>query len=109
MNDQVLWVYVTTADREEAVEIGRSLVREHLAACVNIRANHIAIYRSEGTLTETEETAMVVKTTASRFEAMRSRIRALHSYETPAILALPAVDGDADFLDWVRLQVASPG
>ncbi len=109
MDDTVLWVYVTAADREEAREIGRVLVREHLAACVNIRANHIAIYRDEGTLTETEEAAMVVKTTASRFEAVRTRIRALHSYELPAILALPVVDGDPEFLDWVRQHTTAPG
>ena len=107
MDDSVVWVYVTAGDAEEATEIGRALVRERLAACVNILPGHTAIYRDEGTLREAEEVAFVAKTTAARFEALRARIRALHSYELPAILALPAVDGDADFLGWVRAQAAA--
>ena len=81
-------------------------MREHLAACVNILPGHTAIYRDGPSLTETEEVAFVAKTTASQFEPLRARIRALHSYETPAILALPVAEGDADFLAWVRAQVA---
>jgi periplasmic divalent cation tolerance protein len=104
MSDTVLWVYVTAADAEEARRIGRALVQEHLAACVNILPGHTAIYRWQGKLEEAEETAFVAKTTAARFEAMRARIRALHSYDLPAIVALPAADGDAEFLDWVRTQ-----
>ena len=86
--------------------IGRVLVREGLAACVNILPAHTAIYRAEGMLREAEEVAFVAKTTAPRFEALRARIRALHSYDLPAILALPAATGDADFLAWVRQQAA---
>jgi len=105
MTDSLLWVYVTAGDSEEATEIGRTLVRERLAACVNILGGHTAIYRDEGSLRETEEVAFIAKTTAAQFEAMRARIRALHSYETPAILALPVADGDADFMGWVRAAV----
>ena len=105
MTDAVLWVYVTAADSEEATAIGRALVREGLAACVNILPGHTAIYRDEGVLREAEEVAFVAKTTAAQFAPLRARIRALHSYELPAILALPAVDGDVEFLDWVRAKV----
>ena len=107
MTDSVLWVYVTAADTEEATEIGRALVREGLAACVNIMPGHTAIYRDEGVLREAEEVAFVAKTTAAQFEPLRARIRALHSYEVPAIMALPAADGDAAFLDWIRAAVAA--
>lgn len=109
MNDTVLWVYVTAADAEEARTIGRTLVREHLAACVNLLPGHTAIYRWDGSLHENEETALVAKTTSSRFEKLRARIRAMHSYDLPAIVALPAVDGDEEFLDWVRQQAAPVG
>ena len=105
--DAVLWVYVTASDPEEATTIGRALVREGLAACVNILPGHTAIYRDGGVLREAEETAFVAKTTAVQFGPLRARIRALHSYELPAILALPAVDGDAEFLGWVRSAVAA--
>jgi periplasmic divalent cation tolerance protein len=107
MTDAVLWVYVTTSDTEEATAIGRALVRERLAACVNILPGHTAIYRDEGTLREAEEVAFVAKTTAAQFEPLRARIRALHSYDLPAIMALPAVDGDTAFLDWIRAQVVA--
>lgn len=107
-NNQVLWVYVTAADAEEARRIGRALVEEGLAACVNLLPGHTAIYRWEGKLEEAAEAAFLAKTTAGRFEALRARIRALHSYTLPCILALPTAAGDAEFLDWVRAQVA-PG
>jgi len=102
--DPVLWVWVTAADAAEARRIGRALVEERLAACANLLPGHTAIYRWEGEIREDPESALVLKTTVSRFEALRARIRALHSYDLPAILALPATDGDADFLAWVRQQ-----
>ncbi len=103
--DAVLWVYVTAADQAEARRIGRALVEEGLAACVNLLPGHTAVYRWQGRIEEGEEAAFLAKTTAGRFEALRTRIRALHSYELPCILAVPAAAGDAEFLDWVRAQV----
>ncbi|MBX6375988.1 MAG: divalent-cation tolerance protein CutA [Acetobacteraceae bacterium] len=108
-SDAVLWVYVTAADAEEARRIGRALVEERLAACVNVLPGHTAIYRWEGRLEESAEAAFLAKTTAARFEALRARIRALHSYALPCILALPAAGGDAEFLAWVRGEVAAEG
>jgi periplasmic divalent cation tolerance protein len=100
----ILWVYVTAADDAEARRIGRALVEEKLAACVNVLPGHTAIYRWQGKLEEAAESAFIAKTTADRFEALRARIRALHSYSLPAIVALPAATGDEEFLDWVREQ-----
>lgn len=103
--DQVLSVYVTAADAEEAKRIGRALVEENLAACVNVLAPHTAIYRWKGKLEEGGEHAFLAKTTSGRFEAFRARIRALHSYDLPCIVAFAAETGDAGFLDWVRAGV----
>jgi periplasmic divalent cation tolerance protein len=103
--DQVLSVYVTAADAEEARRIGRTLVEEDLAACVNLLPGHTAIYRWESRIEEGAEAAFLAKTTAGRFEALRQRIRALHSYTLPCIIAFPAETGDAEFLDWVRAGV----
>jgi periplasmic divalent cation tolerance protein len=103
--DRVLSVYVTAADAEEARRIGRALVEENLAACVNVLPGHAAIYRWEGKLEEGAECAFLAKTTAGRFEALRARIRALHSYDLPCIVAFPAEAGDSEFLDWVRAGV----
>lgn len=104
--DRILWVYVTAADADEARRIGRALVEERLAACVNVLPGHTAIYRWEGRLQEAPEGAFLAKTTAARFEALSARIRALHSYSLPCILALPAAAGDAGFLDWVRAETS---
>jgi periplasmic divalent cation tolerance protein len=107
--DRVLSVYVTAADADEARRIGRALVEEDLAACVNILPGHTAIYRWEGKLEEGAESAFLAKTTAERFDALRARVRALHSYALPCIVAFPAEAGDADFLDWVRAGVLRAG
>ncbi|MBL6077639.1 divalent-cation tolerance protein CutA [Belnapia sp. T18] len=104
--DPVLWVWVTAADAEEARRIGRTLVEERLAACANLLPGHVAIYRWEGEIREDPESALILKTTASRFEPLRARIRALHSYDLPAILALPGATGDEEFLAWVRQQTS---
>jgi periplasmic divalent cation tolerance protein len=103
--DRVLSVYVTAAGADEARRIGRALVEENLAACVNVLPGHTAIYRWEGELEEGAECAFLAKTTAGRFDALRARVRALHSYDLPCIVAFPAETGDAAFLDWVRAGV----
>ena len=102
---QVLSAYVTAADADEARRIGRALVEENLAACVNLLPGHTAIYRWKGELEEGAEGAFLAKTTAARFEALRARVRALHTYDLPCILAFPAAAGDEDFLEWVRTGV----
>ena len=96
--DQILSVYVTAADADEARRIGRALVEENLAACVNVLPGHTAIYRWEGKLEEGAECAFLARTTAGRFEALR----ALHSYDLPCIVAFPSETGDPEFLEWVR-------
>ncbi len=106
--DEVLLVYVTAATVEEAKRIGRTLVEERLAACVNVLASHTAIYRWQGRLEESAESALIAKTTRSRLAALSVRVRALSSYALPAILALPAAGGDAEFLAWVRAEAAEP-
>ncbi len=107
--DRVLSVYVTAADADEARRIGRALVEEDLAACVNLLPGHTAIYRWEGKVQEGLEAAFLAKTTAGRFDALRSRVRALNSYDLPCIVAFPAEAGDTDFLDWVRAAVVREG
>ncbi|MCO6416231.1 divalent-cation tolerance protein CutA [Siccirubricoccus sp. KC 17139] len=104
MATDVILVYVTASNQDEARRIGRVLVEERLAACVNILPGHTAIYRWDGEIEDGPEGAFLAKTTIDRFEALRARIRELHSYSLPAIVALPAAAGDAEFLDWVRAQ-----
>lgn len=96
----ILILYVTCADAEEARRIGHALVAERLAACVNFRP-HQTIYRWKGAIEESAEYGLIVKTTAAAQPAAEARIRALHSYDLPGILAFPASGGSAPYLDWI--------
>lgn len=107
-SDGVLFVYVTAANAEEARSIGRALVEEGLAACVNLPSPHTAIYRWEGAIAEDAEQALIAKTTVARVDELARRVRALSSYDLPCIVALPVMAGDPDFLAWVAMQVRPP-
>ena len=97
-----LMVYMTAADREEAGRIAAVLVQEELAACVNIWGQIDAVYRWQGEVQSATEVAFVAKTTRACLEALIARVRALHSYELPCIVALPLELGEAGFLAWIR-------
>jgi periplasmic divalent cation tolerance protein len=100
-----LVVFVTTGSAAEAEIIARTLVAERLAACVNILNPIRSIYRWEGNLQDDQEWLLVVKTNAAHFVALEERIRALHSYQVPEIIALPVVAGAEQSLRWVRKEV----
>jgi len=101
----VVWVYVTASCEEEAVCLARTVVEERLAACANVLGSVRSIYRLEDELRDESEAAFVLKTTDERFEALEERLRAIHSYASPCIIALPASDGSEVFMNWVREEV----
>lgn len=100
----VVLVYTTLANPEQARQLGNALVREKLAACVNIFPGMISIYQWRGALEETSETAMFIKTSALMLDQLLSRAEALHPYETPALLVLPVERANADFAAWITEQ-----
>ena len=89
-----LLVYMTAASADEAERIAGDLVESRLAACVNVMAPIRSVYSWKGELCRSEEIPFIAKTDDAR-------VRALHSYETPCIVALPVARGDADFLAWI--------
>ena len=91
--------------RAEAEKIGRALVAERLAACVNIVPGVRSIYRWKESVEETNEVLLVIKTTRGRFPAVVARLTALHSYEVPEILALDADAGAEPYLAWLAGSV----
>jgi periplasmic divalent cation tolerance protein len=101
-------VLTTAGSQDQAVRIAEALVEERLAACVNILPGLRSIYRWKGKLWDDEEILLLIKTRAAALEQVRERVRALHSYELPEILALPVTAGDADVLEWIQRGVA-PG
>ncbi|MCG6906329.1 MAG: divalent-cation tolerance protein CutA [Desulfobacteraceae bacterium] len=99
-------VYMTAGDLAEARRIGRTLVEERLAACVNIIDGMRAVYRWEGELQEGQEVVVIAKTVAAKVDALVARVKALHSYECCCVLALPVTAGNPPFLDWIAAEVA---
>lgn len=94
-------IYITTRDEEEAKKIGRALVEEKLAACVNIHPIK-SIYRWEGEIVEESETAMFVKTKTELANEVIKRVKELHSYEVPCIVSLPIEKGYPAYLKWIK-------
>lgn len=101
----VLSVYAVFADVEEAERIGRSVVDERLAACVNILPRVRSIYRWKGDLQSADEVAAIFKTHHWRSDALMERIAELHSYETPCIVAWPIEKIVGSYADWVEETV----
>jgi len=95
------FVYMTAGSREEARRIGRTLVEERLAACVNILDGMSSMYWWEGAVQEEQETVLIAKTRTELLERLTDRVRALHSYACPCVVALPIEGGNAAYLQWL--------
>ena len=95
-------IVMNTADNMDlASKIARSLVEGGAAACVNIVPGVRSIYRWQGKLCDEGELLLIIKTTEERFEDVRTKIRSLHSYELPEIVAIPIAAGDEEYLRWL--------
>ncbi len=97
-------VYMTASSADEAETIARALVEDGLAACVNILGPIRSVYRWQGKVADAAEVALVAKTRSALFDALAARVRALHSYETPCIVAWPIEAGDAAYLAWIGAE-----
>ena len=94
-------VLTTAGSEDEAARLGAALVGERLAACVNVVGPIRSIYRWQGAVEDAKEWLLVVKARAADLSALEARIRALHSYEVPEVLALPVYGGAATYLAWL--------
>jgi periplasmic divalent cation tolerance protein len=93
-------VVFCTAPQGEADALAKTLVEEHLAACVNISPVR-SCYIWEGKLNLDNEALLIIKAKKSRFEPLKDRILVLHSYAVPEIIALPVIAGHQPYLDWL--------
>ncbi len=93
-------VLVTSPSEGEAEKLAARLVEEKLAACVNILPTS-SLFRWEGKLSTENESLLIIKTRHSLFHNLEKRVKELHSYQVPEIIALPVVAGSKDYLDWV--------
>ena len=101
-------VVLVTLPPERATELARTLVAERLAGCVNVLPGVQSVYRWEGEVAEDRETLLLIKTTGERYPELEARIREMHPYEVPEIVALPWDRALPEFQTWL-LDVTSAG
>lgn len=95
-------VYITAPSEDAAAVIARALVEQKLAACVNIVRNIRSIYSWQGKIEDDAEVLMIVKTQKKHFTALSEKVKELHSYDIPEIIALPILKGSDDYLEWIK-------
>ena len=95
-------VFMTASNGEEAARLAEMLVGAHLAACVQILPEMESVYRWQGKVERAPEVLLLAKTTRAKFEELEREVRALHSYDTPEIIAVPAVAGSMPYLEWIK-------
>ncbi len=97
-------VLVTAATETEAKELALALVQAQLAACVSLFPIQ-SVYTWQGQVEQAQEWQLLIKTHLAKFPALEAKIREIHSYEVPEILALPIQQGSAAYLNWLATQV----
>ncbi len=93
--------FITAPSEDEAADMARRLVDCRLAGCVNIVRGVRSIYRWEDKTQDEAETLMIVKTRKDLFEPLMKRVKELHPFRVPEIIALPILEGSADYLGWL--------
>jgi periplasmic divalent cation tolerance protein len=106
MSDELI-VLVTTPEDDTADRIADALVKERLAACVNIMPGIHSVYRWKGEVARDRESLMIIKTTAARYADLEARVKQLHSYTTPEVIAVRIDRGSAEYLDWLAESTTS--
>ena len=104
----IMIVFSTCPDAESASRIGRALVEERLAACVNVVPGIRSIYRWQGAIEDQSEVLMIVKTTADRLAQMSERLVELHPYDVPEVVAVSVAGGHDAYFRWVAEATRAP-
>lgn len=97
-------LYITAGSKNEAVALARGLVEARLAACANVIDGVTSVYWWEGALQQGAEAVVIAKTKAALVERAIARVKELHSYDCPCVVALPITAGNPAFLDWVGAE-----
>ena len=102
---QPIVVVMTAATAEEAERIAEALVERRLAACVQVLPEIRSVYRWKGEVARDTEVLLLAKTIRAKFDKLEQAVRAIHSYETPEIVALPVTAGSEPYLNWLVSEV----
>lgn len=101
MPDPAIIVVTQVPDRAVAMDLARTLLERRLAACVNVGAPVESIYHWRGRIETGEEIPVLIKTRSVLYSDVEAAVRKIHPYDTPEIIAIPVVDGDARYLAWI--------
>jgi periplasmic divalent cation tolerance protein len=104
-NEEILLVLTNLPDRESAGKVADALIEVHAAACVNILAECVSVYRWQGKTETTGEVPLLIKTTRTAYPRLEEAIRKHHPYELPEIIAVPVNAGLPGYLQWVAQEV----
>jgi periplasmic divalent cation tolerance protein len=105
MTDSIL-VLITASSLEEAEKIARSLIQERLAACANILRDVRSVFWWNNAITTEQEVLLMCKSMSAHFPAIVTRVKALHSYQVPEIIALPLIAGSEEYLQWIAEETS---
>ena len=108
MQTKLQLVLCTVPDRDSAEHIAEVLVEEQLAACINIIPGIASVYRWKGAIEKDEELLLLIKTSQGSYQSLEQRIRTLHPYELPEIIAVPIQTGQTDYIQWIESNLATP-
>ncbi len=98
----VILVYSTFPQKEDAHAVSKTLVEQRLVACANILAPHSSLYWWEGEVQASDEVAVIYKTRADLYEKVESKIKRLHSYDSPCVISWEISKGAPEFLQWIE-------
>ena len=101
---RTVFAYITCPTLAEAERIGRALVEERLAACVNLLPGMRSLYRWQGRIDTADEVVLIAKTLRTRAVPLTKRVIALHPYSCPCVVLLPVVGGSAAYLRWLETE-----
>ena len=102
---KINFIYMTAGNKEEARKIGKALVSDRLAACVNILDNMNSFYMWDGKIQDDTEVVMIAKTSENRVGDLIKKVESLHSYDCPCIVSFPITGGHQPFLEWIAGEV----
>jgi len=106
MTDKIV-VFSTCATEAEAERLARTLVEARIAACVTILPGARSVYRWQGAIETSAECLLMIKSSRALFESLRVALEKVHSYEVPELVALPVVEGAANYMNWLEGQLGA--
>ena len=101
---EFIFVYITCKDRNEALNVGRAVVEARFAACANVIDGMDSIYWWQGELQVEKEAILIMKSRRDLFAELTAKVKSVHSYEVPCVVALPIEQGNEDYLNWLMAE-----